>query len=267
MPERRLLCDDPADPRMARRGARRVGLRMSKLNLVPSIVFLGIFTLFSCEVKSATLPAGFTEQVVGSGWNEAVGMLFEDNGRMYVWERGGRVWIVENGVKMAYPLIDISDEVGGWRDFGLLGFALDPNFRSNGYIYLLYVVDHHHLVNAGTTNYNPSVNEYFRATIGRITRYTAKAADAFKSVDYSTRRVLVGESIDKVFRFSTSPMGWDHWSLAPTGHCSPPAVTARAIRLWISEARPKRIIQRHWPRGLLNRRRTSALTARSLWIH
>src|SRR6266850_5216495 len=162
-------------------------------------LWLLITCLWSHSLQSATLPAGFTEQVIGSGWNEAVGILFEDNGRMYVWERGGRVWIVENGVKMAYPLIDISDEVGGWRDFGLLGFALDPNFRSNGYIYLLYVVDHHHLVNAGTMNYNPSVNEYFRATIGRITRYTAKAADAFKSVDNTTRRVLVGESIDKRF--------------------------------------------------------------------
>jgi len=162
-------------------------------------LWLLITCLWSHSLQSATLPAGFTEQVIGSGWNEAVGILFEDNGRMYVWERGGRVWIVENGVKMAYPLIDISDEVGGWRDFGLLGFALDPNFRSNGYIYLLYVVDHHHLVNAGTMNYNPSVNEYFRATIGRITRYTAKAADAFKSVDNTTRRVLVGESIDKGF--------------------------------------------------------------------
>src|SRR5258706_7297085 len=157
MPDRGLLCDDPADPRMARRGARRVRSCMFKLNRVVSIAFLAIATLFPWQVNSATLPAGFTEQVVGSGWNEAVGILFEDNGRMYVWERGGRVWIVENGVKMAYPLIDISDEVGGWRDFGLLGFALDPNFRNNGYIYLLYVVDHYHLVNAGTTNYNPTL--------------------------------------------------------------------------------------------------------------
>jgi len=147
-------------------------------------------------VYSATLPTGFTEQAIGGTWNEAVGLLFEENGRMYVWERGGRVWIVENGVKLSQPLIDISDEVGGWRDFGLLGFTLDPNFRQNGYIYLLYVVDHHHLVNFGTPNYNPTVNEYFRATIGRITRYTANAADGFRSVDPASRRILLGERID-----------------------------------------------------------------------
>src|SRR3954470_12413765 len=155
---------------------------MCKLNLFHRIfvvlrivtLTLSILTLSARAAQSTTLPPGFSEQVVGSGWTEPVGVLFEDNGRMWVWERAGRVWIVENGVKMDYPMIDISNEVGGWRDFGLLGFALDPNFRQNGYIYLLYVVDHHHLVNYGTTNYNPSVNEYFRATIGRITRYTAK---------------------------------------------------------------------------------------------
>src|SRR5580765_4120551 len=97
----------PPTPGMARRGARRVECRMSKLNL-PSIAILAIFTLFSSELHSATLPAGFTEQVVGSGWNEELEILLEENGRMYVWERGGGFWIVENGVKMPYPLIDIS---------------------------------------------------------------------------------------------------------------------------------------------------------------
>ncbi|PYJ97187.1 MAG: hypothetical protein DME23_16795, partial [Verrucomicrobia bacterium] len=91
-------------------------------------------------------------------------------------------------------LIDLSEEVGGWRDFGMLGFALDPNFRVNGYLYLMYVVDRHYLMNYGTPNYNPASNEYFAATIGRITRYTARSSDGFKSVDYTSRRVLLGET-------------------------------------------------------------------------
>lgn len=114
---------------------------------------------------------------------------------MYAWERGGKVWIVENGVKSATPFIDLREEVGGWRDFGLLGFCLDPNFTSNGYVYLFYVVDHHHLKYFGTPNYDPATDEYYQATIERITRYTARASDNFHSVDYSTRKVLLGESI------------------------------------------------------------------------
>ena len=137
---------------------------------------------------------GFVEEPVAGGWNAATGLTFDANGRMHVWEKAGRVWIVENGIKNPIPLIDISEEVGDWRDFGLLGFALDPGFLSNGYIYLLYVVDRHHLLNFGTGSYDPAVNEYFNATIGRITRYTANAGDNFESVDYASRLILVGET-------------------------------------------------------------------------
>src|SRR5205809_601799 len=153
---------------------------------------------------AATLPAGFTEETVSGPWTEAVGLTFEPEqqtagGRMYVWERGGRVWIVENGVKLSPPLIDISEEVGGWRDFGLLGFALHPNFRQNGYIYLAYTVDHHYLTKFGTSKYNSTSNEYFMATIHRVTRYTAVASNDFRSVDPASRKVLVGESITNGF--------------------------------------------------------------------
>ena len=118
---------------------------------------------------------------------------------MYAWERGGRVWIVEDGHRLHQPMIDISEEVGAWRDFGLLGFALDPQFRENGYIYLAYTVDHHHLTKFGTTNYHSSSNEYFMATIHRITRYRSRASDDFRTVDYTSRKVLVGESITNGF--------------------------------------------------------------------
>jgi Glucose / Sorbosone dehydrogenase len=79
------------------------------------------------------LPAGFSDATVGGGWNEAVGITFASDGRMFVWERAGRIWIVENGVKTSTSFLDISPEVGGWRDFGLLGFCLHPDFYTNGY--------------------------------------------------------------------------------------------------------------------------------------
>ena len=160
--------------------------------------WLALLVIFADRVNSATLPAGFAETAIagptGGNWNEAVGILFEDNGRMYVWERGGRVWFREYGGSTWTLLLDISEEVGGWRDFGLLGFVLDPNFRQNGYLYLLYVVDRHHLLNFGTPNYSPTVNEYFAATIGRVTRYTARSSDGFKTVDPASRRILLGET-------------------------------------------------------------------------
>jgi len=158
------------------------------------------FALFLWAVPHAglaalSLPGGFSDTTVGSGWNEAVGITFASDGRMFVWERAGRIWIVESGVKASTPFLDISPEVGGWRDFGLLGFCLDPDFYTNGYVYLFYVVDHHHAKYFGTTNYSASTDEYYQATIGRITRYTARASDGFRSVDPASRKVLFGNSL------------------------------------------------------------------------
>jgi glucose/arabinose dehydrogenase len=145
--------------------------------------------------NSRVWPQGLIEVPVASGWQEPVGLCFAEDGRMFVWEKSGRVWNVENGVKAAQPLIDLSEEVGNWRDFGMLGFALDPYFYDNGYIYCLYVVDYHHLKYFGTPQYSSSTNEYFHDTIGRLTRYTARASDGFHSVDYASRKILIGESM------------------------------------------------------------------------
>ncbi len=179
---------------MQRIGAMRPGpsrrIRLFRL--------LAGLALVACLASpAAALPPGFTLEPIGSNWNEAVGMAFAADGRMLVWERGGRIWHVDaNGVKSAQPILDISDEVGGWRDYGLLGVALHPNFLNNGYVYLLYVVDRHHLLNAGTPGYDPGANEYFAATIGRITRYTLEPGTDFMTTDYPSRLVLLGDTAE-----------------------------------------------------------------------
>ena len=161
-----------------------------KLSLV-GVLFAFLFVGYPVGQLDAQ-PAGFTDQNFLSGWNQVVGLEFDPNGRMYVWEKGGKVWIVDNGVKLATPLVDISDEVGNWRDFGLLGFALDPNFLANGYVYLFYVVDREHLINFGTGNYDPNDDDYFEATIGRITRYQADPNTGFSTVIANSRTILLG---------------------------------------------------------------------------
>jgi PKD repeat protein len=150
------------------------------------------------ELSAAIVPPGFAETVIpgplGGSWNGAVGITFDATGRMFVWERDGRVWFKDPNDASFTLLLDISEEVGAWWDHGFLGFALDPNFRLNGYIYLLYLVDRHHLLNFGTPSYNPNTDEYFAATIGRLTRYTCRASDNFRSVDPATRFILIGET-------------------------------------------------------------------------
>jgi len=162
-------------------------------------LWLGALALYPALLRGATLPAGFIETDIFGYWPEVAGGTFDPTGVMYVWERSGKVWIVENDVKLSTPLLDISDEVGAYDDYGLLGFALHPDFRQNGYVYLLYVVDHHHLAHFGTGNYNSISNEYNRATIGRLTRYTARASDNFRSVDPASRTILIGDTASTGF--------------------------------------------------------------------
>ncbi|MEO8069499.1 MAG: PKD domain-containing protein [Flavobacteriales bacterium] len=157
------------------------------------VIALMLFAFSSTKVSSQSVPSGFTDALVMGGFNAPVGFTFDANGRMYVWEKAGIVWIVENGVKLNPPLLDINTEVGEWRDHGFLGFTLDPNFLSNGRIYALYAVDRHHLLNYGTDNYSIFVNDYFSATIMRITRYTAIGPN-FNTVDDNSRVVLLGET-------------------------------------------------------------------------
>ena len=140
----------------------------------------------------ATPPTGFVVDMESSGWNEAVGALFLPDQRLLHWQRGGEVYLHEN--ERVHLVLNLREEVGGWRDHGLLGVALHPNFEANGFIYLFYVVDRHHALTFGTGGYDPQTDWYHDASIARITRYTLTAASGFTQVDPTSRLVLVGES-------------------------------------------------------------------------
>src|SRR5689334_10946425 len=109
---------------------------MHLLHRFCSLTAIALVGLTSSHLHAQTIPSGWNDSQVGSGFTEPVGATGDANGRMYVGEKQGRVRIVSNGV-ITGTLIDISAEVGNWRDHGLLGFTLDPNFLTNGRIYLL----------------------------------------------------------------------------------------------------------------------------------
>jgi glucose/arabinose dehydrogenase/PKD repeat protein len=158
-----------------------------------------IFMLLILFFKlSAQLPSGFLYNNVQAGYTAPMGIVFSSNGNsMFVWDKSGHLYVSKwNGssyIKQAATVLDISGEVGDWRDFGLLSVCLDPDFDQNGLVYLYYVVDRHYLLYFGTSQYNPAVNEYFNATIGRVTRYKLNLGTTI-TTDYSSRKILLGES-------------------------------------------------------------------------
>jgi len=152
----------------------------------------------------ATPPTTWPVTNLGSGWDMPVGVLFTKDGqKMFVWEKGGKVFVCNRNAttglydKQTTPVIDISPEVGNWNDMGFLGFAIDPNFETNGLIYMSYIVDRHYLLYFGTPQYDPPPGDNAsarQATIGRITRYQTVNNSGVITADLATRTILLGET-------------------------------------------------------------------------
>ncbi|MEO0556837.1 MAG: PQQ-dependent sugar dehydrogenase [Bacteroidota bacterium] len=133
--------------------------------------------------QAATFPAGFyVEDAVGESFVLAVTVAFAPDGRMFVVEKRGLVWVVENGVRQPVPFLDISREVLNQQDRGLLGIALDPDFETNGYVYLAYTVDH-----------EETADRRRHDAYNRITRYAART-DNPNLADLNSRTILIGET-------------------------------------------------------------------------
>jgi glucose/arabinose dehydrogenase len=151
------------------------------VNLVLLVILISIKSI-------AQLPVGFVEQTVYSSNTVIVGMKFDASARIYYWEKSGKVWVIKNGVRGTTPLIDLSAEVRDNWDAGLIGFALDPDYMSNGFFYLCYPVKENVLPGY--------VSTYQPASIGRVVKYqVTNPNDNYPVANLSTRLILVGETI------------------------------------------------------------------------
>jgi glucose/arabinose dehydrogenase len=121
---------------------------------------------------------GFVNEKIIAGFSSPMGFAYAPDGRIFVWEKGGKVKIVKNGQILATPFLDISSHVNHATDRGLIGMALDPDFSSNGYVYLSYVYE-----NGG----NPTSTA---ARTERVTRVQADPANPDRALSGET--VLLG---------------------------------------------------------------------------
>jgi glucose/arabinose dehydrogenase len=130
------------------RGAFMIQTGRWALTIAISVFLFGPF--FS--VDGATLPAGFTENLVSSGLSSPTAMDFAPDGRLFVCLQGGQLRVIKNGALLPTPFVTLNVDSSGER--GLLGIAFDPNFASNNFVYVYYTVP-------GTTAHN------------RVSRFTA----------------------------------------------------------------------------------------------
>lgn len=166
---------------------------MSRLSTMLSPLFTFLFICTLNISLSGQLPDSFFERTFMEGFDFPTGLTFDENGRMYVWEKQGKIWVIDTTEQLLEtPLIDISEEVANWKDHGLMSVALDPGFLFNGYFYLLYAVDPHYDQFFGTPTYSPDSTSNFVPTYGRVTRFQADPATNFSTTISGSRKVLLG---------------------------------------------------------------------------
>lgn len=88
--------------------------------------------------KAAPEPNRFVKKTIVSNLNEPVNLSFFANGDALIALRGGGILVVDYKTGEARDAGKIEVDPHGQIEFGLLGFAVDPNFDKNHHIYATY---------------------------------------------------------------------------------------------------------------------------------
>src|SRR5437870_4237990 len=99
--------------------------------IITSLLLIGL----SASAAAATLPSGFSETSIG-GLASPTAMAIAPDGRIFVCQQGGSLRVIKNNALLATPFVTLTVDANGER--GLLGVAFDPNFPTNGFVYLYY---------------------------------------------------------------------------------------------------------------------------------
>ncbi len=129
------------------------------------------------------LPAGFTDDTIVKGLLYPTTIAFAPDSRIFVALKSGKVQIVQDGVTLPTPFIDIGDRVHDNHDRGLLGLAIHPEFPKKPYVYLLYTYDP-----PGVTPDDPGI-------VGRVSqllRVEADPATGYATAKPGSEKVLLG---------------------------------------------------------------------------
>jgi glucose/arabinose dehydrogenase len=95
--------------------------------------------LVAAPALATPLPEHFlrTDPIVGRV--EPTGVYFAHDGRVFVTEKSGVVWVYRNLLDTQPAIFaDVHESVHDYWDRGLLGFALDPLFPEQPYVYVQY---------------------------------------------------------------------------------------------------------------------------------
>ena len=114
--------------------------RASLLVALASLAGLALVFLVGAAPAATGVPGGFDDQpVADAGLPTALAFTPGPDSRLLITGKDGQLWAHEEGTTGTTKALDISGRVcSGDTERGLLGVAADPNFATNGFVYLYY---------------------------------------------------------------------------------------------------------------------------------
>jgi PKD repeat protein len=108
-----------------------------------ALVGIAVGTVAPVRPADASTPfAGFQDSIVFSGLNAPINMEFASDGRVFVAEKSGVIKVFDSLTDSSPTVFaDLRSKVHDFWDRGMLGFALDPAFPGNPWVYVLYAHD------------------------------------------------------------------------------------------------------------------------------
>src|SRR4051812_8333485 len=106
-----------------------------------ALCLTGLALMAATAQAAVTVPSGFAIQNLASHVNQPTAVAWAPDGRMYIASKVGFVYYVDPGSTVRHQLLDISSHVNSYHDRGLLGIAVDSDYATNHYIWLLYVYE------------------------------------------------------------------------------------------------------------------------------
>ena len=118
-----------------------------------------------------------------------------DQSLMFVAQKAGQVKVINNGSLQSQNFIDLSDEVNGTRDRGLLGLAVHPDFNSGSpYVYLGYTYDPPEADRTGSTSNTLDDADGRGNRPSRVVRITAEQRNGNWVAQPGSQVVILGRN-------------------------------------------------------------------------
>jgi hypothetical protein len=145
-------------------------------------------------------PGTFDRQTLVTGLTTPITIDWTPNGKyIFIAQQDGFVLVQDatTGQLVGKPFIDISNQVNGIRDRGLLGMTIDPNFYSGRpYVYLLFTYDPPEAGDATRPGYNPDFGGKDKPgnRPSRLIRVTADATKNYLEAVAGSEVILLGKN-------------------------------------------------------------------------